>query len=315
MGEINNRDLFSVVCFCYYGSMLFALQGRLEQQFGPASAAAIFKAFSIKRLPTLRANTLKITDAQMMEHFRAQHIMFERVKGIPHASIIKNKTSAELLETDFIKNGEGYLQGLTSMLPALILDAQPGETILDLCAAPGSKTSQIAALIKNTGHIVACEKDFVRVQKLQHTLNLQGITNTEIIEGDATLVLTRLTPDTRFDRILADVPCSAEGRIDLKNLRSYSFWSEKNIIAHAKEQRRLLRAAMSALKPGGTLVYSTCTLAPEENEQMIAWLCTEYPQLKEVPITLPIANKKLSHGVVILPSSQHEGFFVCKLKI
>ena len=130
---------------------------------------------------------------------------------------------------------------------------------------------------------------------------------------DATLLHHEM-PET-FDAILADVPCSAEGRFDLNDKRSYSYWSEKNIIAHAKLQRRLLRSAVQCLKPGGTLVYSTCTLAPEENEDMIGWLLTEFPEMKPAPVTLPLLNiKKTAHQTVtVLPNETMEGFFVAKL--
>ena len=110
------------------------------------------------------------------------------------------------------------------------------------------------------------------------------------------------------------MPCGAEGRINSKDIRSFSFWSEKNIIANAKLQRRLLRSAVAMLKPGGTLVYSTCTLAPEENEDMIAWCLEEYPFMQPQPITLPFPSRKGPHGeATLLPSKDYEGFFVAKL--
>ena len=197
------------------------------------------------------------------------------------------------------------------MLPALVLDPQPEETILDLCAAPGSKTSQIAALMKNTGRLVACEIDEVRFQKLEHTLALQSA-SAETIRVDATLLHT--SHPEQFDRVLADVPCSAEGRMNLNDRRSFSFWSQKNITEHAKLQRRLLRSAVACLKPGGTLVYSTCTLAPEENEDMIAWLVLEFPFMKPMSITLPFPTKQGSHKTAtLLPTSRYEGFFVATL--
>ena len=118
-----------------------------------------------------------------------------------------------------------------------------------------------------------------------------------------------------FDRILADVPCTAEGRIDLSDPRSFTFWSQKNITEHAKLQRRLLRSAFKMLKPGGTLVYSTCTLAPEENEEQMKWFVEEHPSLKIEPITLPVSPvRPTKYGTIILPSADCEGFFVAKLK-
>ncbi len=268
-------------------------------------------AMQEKRLPTFRVNTIVATDDEVMAALRKDAIQFERVKDIPHAFIIKNKTDKELLAHPLTTSGKIYLQGITSMLPALVLDPQPGETVLDLCAAPGSKTSQIAALMNNQGRLVACEKDPVRFEKLKHTLTLQGA-NAEAIHVDATLL--HHTHAELFDRVLADVPCSAEGRINVNDRRSFSFWSQKNITEHAKLQRRLLRSAVACLKPGGTLVYSTCTLSPEENEDMIGWLVQEYPLMKPQTFTLPFPSKIGPHKTATLvPTNTYEGFFVAKL--
>ncbi len=288
------------------------LLDRLERQFGKGSRDAIVAAFGAERRPTLRTNTINATDEEVMAAFRDVAIQFERVKGIPHAFAIKNRKDKELLELTLTQKGKIYLQGLTSMLPPLILDLKPGEMILDLCAAPGSKTSQMAAMMNNRGNIVACEDNEIRFQKLVNTMRVQGATAVESKNIDATLLHHEM-PEA-FDKILADVPCGAEGRINSKDVRSFSFWSEKNIIANAKLQRRLLRSAVAMLKPGGTLVYSTCTLAPEENEDMITWLLEEYPFMKPQPVTLPFSSRKGPHGeATLLPSKDYEGFFVAKL--
>lgn len=289
------------------------LADRLTRQFGPGAVKDMEKAVSKSRLPTCRVNTLKATDEQVMELFRQHNIAFERVKGIPHAFKIKNKTDRELLESAINQAGLIYLQGLTSMLPPVLLDPQAGEAILDLCAAPGSKTSQLAALSGNKAKIVALEENVVRYQKLLNTVSIQGAISVEARHGDSTQLHKEL-PEA-FDKILADVPCSAEGRIDLTDPRSYKYWSEKNIIAHAKLQRRLLRAAVACLKPGGTLIYSTCTLAPQENEDMIGWLLTEFPEMKPLEITIPLKGlRKTAHkSLTVLPTDEAEGFFVAKL--
>lgn len=293
-------------------------------------------AFKVDRPTTLRVNTLKTNDDAVMQTFRDDAIQFERVygragsssagKGIPHAFIIKNRTDGEMLDHRLTREGHIYLQGLTSMLPPLILDPQPGEIVLDICAAPGSKTTQLAALMAepsptyqggargDSGMIVACEENEIRFQKLQNTIAIQGASFVQPRRTDATLLHHEL-PEA-FDRVLADVPCSAEGRISLKNKRSYSFWSEKNIVAHAKLQRRLIRSAIACLKQGGTLVYSTCTLAPEENEAMIDWLLAEFPFMKAEPVALPFAPivTHKNKSVTLLPSKDAEGFFVAKLR-
>lgn len=289
------------------------LTQRLAQQFGESAKNTILAAFKIERLPTFRVNTLKSSDDKVMDVLRESQIMYQRNKTIAHAFQVKNRDDQQLLEHPLAKEGHIYLQGITSMLPPLMLDPKPGETVLDLCAAPGSKTSQLAALMQNRGRVVACEENGVRYQKLLNTLRIQGAAIVEPKNIDATLLHHEMAE--QFDKVLADVPCTAEGRFNLNNKRSYSFWSQKNIIAHAKLQRRLLRSAVACLKKGGVLVYSTCTLAPEENELMIDWLLAEFPSMKPEVITIPFAPIKVhkNKAITLLPSAEAEGFFVAKL--
>lgn len=299
-------------------SLPLPLLARLERQFGARALEEMIRAFTATRRPSLRVNTLRAQDVDVMNRLREDGITFERPQGIPHAFFINNQSDDELLEHPLAKEGKIYLQGLTSMLPPLLLGPQPGEHILDICAAPGSKTSQMGAMMENQGAIVAVEESVIRVQKLRHTVETQGISIANVLCADATK-LAKLLADNpslpqSFDRILADVPCTAEGRISLRDKRSYGFWSEKNIIEHAKLQRKLLRAAVPFLKPGGTIVYSTCTLAPEENEEMVSWLLQEFPDLRLEKISVPVQHARtMAHGTVILPTKNHEGFFVAKL--
>lgn len=248
-----------------------------------------------------------------MEVMREAQIQFERVKQIPHAFRIKNRTDAALLEHPLCTRGEIYLQGLASMVPPLILDPQPNERVLDVCAAPGSKTSQMAAMMGH-GELVAVEENGIRVQKLRNTLAMQRADWVEVREEDGTLL--HKTHGGHFDKVLADVPCSAEGRIDVNDPRSYGFWTEMNIVAHAKLQRRLLKSAIACLKPGGVLVYSTCTLAPEENELMVDWVLSEFPNMKTERVSVPLSaiRPHANGSVTILPTDVHEGFFTARLR-
>jgi NOL1/NOP2/sun family putative RNA methylase len=289
------------------------LEARLEKQFGASTVRTMAAALAEPRLPTLRTNTMKTTDDSVMSVFRDENIQFERVKGVPHAFRIRNRTDAQLLAHALCASGKVYMQGIASMLPPLVLDAKPGERILDMCAAPGSKTSQIAAMLEGNGRLLAIEENAIRFQKLQNTLQMQGASFVEARCGDSTL-LGREGDEEAFDAVLVDAPCSAEGRIDLRDPRSFSFWSEKNIVAHAKLQRRLLRSAVRCLRVGGRLIYSTCTLAPEENELMVDWLLTECPEMKSVAIALPVPATRVQKNlsVTVLPTKEHEGFFVAK---
>lgn len=285
---------------------------RLEEQFGPEKARLAVMGFT-SRPVTLRVNTLKSNDAEVMEIFRKELIQFERAKGVPHAFIIKNRKAKELLNHKMCLGGLVYLQGLTSMLPPIVLDPKASEIIGDFCAAPGSKTSQMAAVIGPSANITAFEPNFIRRQKLHNTLKIQGAEFVKVQQADSTKL--GATMPEAFDKILLDVPCSGEGRIDANDDSTFETWGDATHQAYPELQRQLLASAMLALKPGGTLVYSTCTLDPEENERIIAWALETYPELVAEKIDLPFPGivHKLTKSITLLPTNQYEGFFVAKL--
>jgi 16S rRNA (cytosine1407-C5)-methyltransferase len=220
-----------------------------------------------------------------------------------------------------------YVQSLSSMVPPLVLQPQPGERILDLTAAPGSKTTQMATLMENQGEILANDTSLVRLFKLQANLNTQGVTNTTTRRSSGQ-DLWQAFPEY-FDRTLVDVPCSMEGRFLCSVPKTYENWSPKKNKELVLRQRALLRSAVSATKPGGVIVYSTCTLSPDENEGVVDWLLKKEGTAIEVeaisvpglPVTQPITHWKhkvfasaIAKTVRILPSSTMEGFYVAKLR-
>jgi 16S rRNA (cytosine1407-C5)-methyltransferase len=213
------------------------------------------------------------------------------------------------------------------MLPALILNPQPGEKVLDLCAAPGSKTTQLAALMQNQGEIVANDTSKARLHKLRSQLEQYGMSNTRIISQPGQSLWQKY-PDY-FDKTLVDVPCSMEGRFRTDDPVSYSHWSEKKVKLLAKLQKWLLRSAISATKPGGVIVYSTCTLSPEENEGVIDWILKKDghkvmiedilpPSIPRYPTILDWRGKEyhpdVAKTVRVLPGSDWEGFYVARMR-
>lgn len=292
---------------------------RLESEYGLHVMEAILKGFAAQKLPSLRINSLKTDVQEIMRTFRELNVRFERVKFLPDSLIISNQNERYFENMEIYKTGKIYFQGISSQLPVLFLNPQPGERILDMCAAPGSKTTQAGIQMKNQGEIVANEKDQIRFERLKYNLEKQGLTIAKVILGDA----CRLGEEYNayFDKILLDVPCSAEGRINAGDRRSFSFWSNKNITEHAKLQRRLIRTAIRCLKPGGVLVYSTCTLAKEENEEVIknalegfvGSLRLEPIDLLDFKYKLPILGG-LRGALKAMPSNISEGFFVAKMR-
>jgi NOL1/NOP2/sun family putative RNA methylase len=177
-----------------------------------------------------------------------------------------------------------YVQETASMIPVLVLDPQPGEVVLDLCAAPGSKTTQIAHHMGNTGLLIANEMNRKRSQGLLFNLKRCGVFN-EAVTGIRGQNLDRVLIDY-FDRVLIDAPCSAEGTIRRSKAVLYH-WGERNIETMSRIQKGLIVSGFRSLCPGGTLVYSTCTIAPEENEAVVAYLLEKFPEAEILPIAIP----------------------------
>ena len=232
-----------------------------------------------------------------------------------------------LVHGPWVGQGTVYLQNLSSMLAPLVLAPEPDEEVLDLCAAPGSKTTQLAVLMHNRGRIAAVEAVRPRFHRLRANLERQGVKNVAAYLADGRGI-GRRTPE-RFDRVLLDAPCSSEARIRRGRPESWATWNERKIREQARKQVRLLFSAIEALRPGGRLLYSTCTFAPEENEAVIHKALERYGEAIEVlPIRLPFANvrpgltqwrgdrfdERLCHAVRVLPDGVMEGFFLCLLE-
>ena len=147
---------------------------RLQSQFGPEGYEKIMTGFRARRLPTFRVNTTKATDEEIVEFLVENKIAYEKSDTIPHAFIIKRMSSEDLLKLPICKDGKIYVQGLSSMVPPLVLSPGAGESVLDLCAAPGSKTSQMSAMMEQTGKLVAMEQNQIRFGKLKFTIDKQG---------------------------------------------------------------------------------------------------------------------------------------------
>ena len=179
--------------------------------------------------------------------------------------------------------GYYYVQEAASMIPPVALDPKEGEIILDMSAAPGSKTTQMCEMMNNKGTIVANDVDIIRIKALRFNIEKLGCSNVVVTRMDG-----REFPKKKikFDKVLLDAPCSAEGTVR-KDWKALSRWSVRMIKTVASLQKKLLLSAYDSLKPGGTLVYSTCTLSPEENEGVINYLLDSREDAKVEPIKIP----------------------------
>ena len=225
--------------------------------------------------------------------------------------------------------GYYYVQELASMLPIIVLKPEENENILDLCSAPGSKTTQLAAKMKNTGTIVANEVSLGRIKILASNLERCGVTNTIITKKEGVAFCNRLKREGfQFDKILIDAPCSGEGTLR-GSLRTYLMWNIKSVKKLSRIQKNLVSSALEILKPNGELVYSTCTHAPEENEEVVDFILREFKnRVKIKKISLPVKpregiikwqDKKYLEDVKkscrIYPQDNNtEGFFIAKFE-
>jgi len=288
--------------------------------------ASVSESFDSPKSLTLRVNTVTSNKTDLLSEFKEKNISLKPIDWYEDA-FSTTTLSKTLTALDSYQNGEFYIQGLSSMIPPLVLDPQENEVVLDIAAAPGSKTTQIACLMQNKGEIVANDISRTRLFKLRANLKQQKITNVHItnLAGER---MWRKYPEY-FDKVLVDAPCSMEGRFTTTDPDSYKDWSLKKVKELSHRQQYLLRSALTATKVGGVVVYSTCTLSPEENEGVIDWLLEKEGDSIEVE-KIEIPHLKLSPGIKkwgkhdynpevaktarIYPDEDLEGFFIAKIR-
>ncbi|HSX16248.1 MAG TPA: RsmB/NOP family class I SAM-dependent RNA methyltransferase [Candidatus Saccharimonadales bacterium] len=229
-------------------------------------------------------------------------------------------------DSELVESGAVYIQNAASWLPVLMLEPQPGEAILDVCAAPGGKASHIAAITGNEAALAVNDNSRARLAKLQSNLSRLGVA-AEYNLFDARQ-LARKFEGRQFDKILLDAPCSGEGMMRYSNDKDFATWSVAHIKRLESLQKQIILQAWQLLKPGGTLVYSTCTMAPEENEAIVDYLLRKAPDAAIEPITFAVQSRvpavtswngrpyksNLQGCLRLRPHPLLEAFFVCSLK-
>jgi len=270
---------------------------------------------------SIRVNTLKTTISDVkksMKNWNLTPIPWCK-EGFWIEHITGRRDIGNTLEHQL---GLVYVQEAASMIPPIVLDPKPGDKVLDMCAAPGSKASQIAAMMKNKGTLVANDYTGIRIKPLGLNLQRCGVSN-EIV----TIMHGHRFKNMEFDKILVDAPCSGTGTVR-KSLKTLKIWNANMVKRLAATQKQLLFTAFNNLKIGGTLVYSTCTLEPEENEGVIDFLLNKCPdaRLEKIEINgvkrsnpiLLFEDKKYHQDIKkclrIWPQDNDtEGFFIAKI--
>lgn len=296
-------------------NILEFLQKILIKEYGENLTNKIIEGYFINRPTTFRVNTTKVGVNYIEDKLNELGIGFKRVPWNETAFIIEKVKENEIKELDIYKNGEIYLQSLSSMLPPIIVNPKEGDNILDMAAAPGGKTTQMASMSNNRAMITACEKNKIRAERLKYNLEKQGTSRVTVMLKDA----RRLDDFFSFDKILLDAPCSGSGTLNLNNDNIEKIFTEELIDRSVKTQKELIKKAVKVLKVNGELIYSTCSILKEENEKIIDEILNQ-GNMEIIPIeikpinNIPLLPVNIEGTMCICPSNLYEGFFVAKLK-
>ena len=272
--------------------------------------------------PFIRVNTLKIKPKDLKERLTRKGFLLSPTQWVPYAFEVKQRPYNLGSSHEFLQ-GLYYLQNLASMLPAQVLNPQLDEIIIDMCASPGSKSTQLAQLMGNQGKLILIEKYKNRIPSLSVNLRRMGVLNSILLQMDA-IKLENL--NIKADKILLDAPCTGEGLIREDNTRKKSK-SLKELQRMSQLQRLLLKSGLASLKPDGILLYSTCSIAPEENELVIDDVLKNHSQYRIINISRQYGveglteyqgkelNTDLKLTQRLYPHLQDTiGFFICLIK-
>ena len=287
----------------------------LSKQYDEKAYHKIIDGYQNKRVVSLRVNTLKSNVEEVCKLFSENKMEYEKVSWSDTALIMKNTTENEIKQLDIYEKGYIYLQSLSSMLPPIIMEPKENTDILDMTAAPGGKTTQIAALTNNNANITACEMNSIRIEKLKYNVLKQGATSVAILQEDS----RKLSDYFAFDQILLDAPCSGSGTIRLNEPQTYQNFSEKLVQKSTQSQLILLKKALKILKPGKDMIYSTCSILSKENEEIVS-KALKGTNAKIIPISLKGLEEKdrlptkIPGTLCIAPSNIYDGFFIAKIQ-
>lgn len=285
------------------------LKEKLQSTY-PDYYEVIINNLTIKET-TFRINTLKSNKTEIIKYLEEHHINYVELSQIPNSFVIENV--ALLKKSPLYAEGKIYFQNISSQLPPYVVNPQTNEMILDMAAAPGGKTTEIAALANNTCLITALEKNKIRYERLCYNINLQGVKKVTVLNTDA----RELDEMFKFDKILLDAPCSGSGTLTEKNVSSYN---EELLLRCIKTQTALLKKAMQLIKVNGEIIYSTCSILKEENEEILKTCLNDNFEIVSLNLdetflkSIPLLPSSIPNTLTICPTKLYEGFFIAKIK-
>lgn len=291
------------------------LQELLKNQYGEETAKNILDGYNTKRKVTIRVNTIKTDIDTIKNELMSLNIKFKTVSWSNDALILDDVTEKDLRNLEMYEKGEIYLQSLSSMLPPIILDPKENMDILDMCAAPGGKTTQMAALSKNKVHITACEMNHIRMERLKYNIEKQGASSVYVMQKDSRTIDDFFS----FDSVLLDAPCSGSGTLNVNDSKLEKTFTMNLINKCKNAQLQLLKKAIKVLKPGKEMVYSTCSILSCENEEILnTILKTEKVEIVSINFEgmkdLPLLPTKIEETLCVCPNELYEGFFIAKIR-
>lgn len=289
------------------------LYNKLQLEYGTMVASKIMDGLCLRKV-TLRVNTLKTSVSFVKKELSDFGVDFSLVPWYEDALIINNVREDFIKGLSIYNDGFIYLQSLSSMIPPLVLGPSEGESILDMAAAPGGKTTQMANLSNNKAMIMALEKNKIRAERLKYNVEKQGSKRVSVVVNDG----RKLDEYFIFDKILLDAPCSGSGTLNV-NFPLENVFSDDLISRSIRFQRELLECAIKHLKSGGEIVYSTCSILKEENEEVLRFILDKY-NVEIVPIDfslfgdIPMLPVTIAGTMCVCPNELYEGFFVAKIR-
>ena len=276
----------------------------------PNDYLEIIDGLSKNRYQSFRVNNLKGNKNEVLEYLNTNNIEYEISNLYDNCFIIKSNVN--LYDNELFKEGKIYLQSISSQIPPLFMDLETANDILDMCSAPGGKTSLIADLCQNKKSIMAVEANKIRAEKLKYNLNLLGA-KANVLVSDA----SKLDSFFRFDTILLDAPCSGSGTIDINNEKDMKNFSLLLVKNSSNIQKKLIKKAIEILKPGCSMIYSTCSILKEENEEVLKTILNKNVILEKIDLDIDKSNllpSNYKEVITIKPNEYYEGFFVAKIK-
>jgi len=291
------------------------------------------QVFSKRPITTIRINSLKGDPEETKTLLLKRGYVLEIVPWTTNTYYVLNKDKSEISQTEEYYDGRYYIQNLSSILAVLILNPQKGQKILDMCAAPGSKTTHIADLTAGQSEIFANDIEIARVSDMDAVIKQFGAKNVKTLLSDGRDFGKKYP--AYFDNVLLDAPCSGEGLIYFRGPRPLRYWSMNKVKRSSFLQKELIISAFKTLKHGKTMVYSTCTLEPEENEGTVTYLLNNFPNAKVQRIDFldskefdeyreiikpgikrwsgNVYNKEVENSIRITPSEKMMGFYIAKI--